>query len=72
MSKFKGRFCKILVAIDGSEQLVGAADYAIGNGKKEKDYVILLLFQFLLASKLKTLSAIFSGLIGFKANSSAP
>jgi nucleotide-binding universal stress UspA family protein len=37
MSRLKGRFYKILVAIDGSEESMDAADYAIEIAKKEKE-----------------------------------
>ena len=37
MSQAKGKFTKILVAIDGSEQSMKAADYAIAMAKKENN-----------------------------------
>jgi nucleotide-binding universal stress UspA family protein len=42
MSHTKGKFSKILVAIDGSEQSMDAADYAIAMAKKEKNDIHLI------------------------------
>jgi nucleotide-binding universal stress UspA family protein len=49
MSKLKGRFCKILVAIDGSDQSMDAANYAIEMAKNEKNDVQLIAIHVLLS-----------------------
>ena len=43
MNQTKGKFTKILVAIDGSEQSMHAADYAIAMAKKEDNSKIIAL-----------------------------
>jgi nucleotide-binding universal stress UspA family protein len=43
LNQTKGKFTKILVAIDGSEQSMHAADYAIAMAKKEDNSKIIAL-----------------------------
>ena len=43
MNQTKGKFTKILAAIDGSEQSMHAADYAIAMAKKEDNSKIIAL-----------------------------
>jgi nucleotide-binding universal stress UspA family protein len=49
MSKMKGRFYKILIALDGSEQSMDAANYAIQMAKKEKNDIQLIAIHVLLS-----------------------
>jgi nucleotide-binding universal stress UspA family protein len=49
MSEIKGRFWKILVPIDGSDQSLDAAHYAIEMAKKEKNDVQLIAIHVLLS-----------------------
>jgi nucleotide-binding universal stress UspA family protein len=43
LNQRKGKFTKILVAIDGSEQSMNAADYAIAMAKKEDNSKLIAL-----------------------------
>jgi nucleotide-binding universal stress UspA family protein len=43
LNQTKGKFTKILVAIDGSEQSMNAADYAIAMAKKEDNSKLIAL-----------------------------
>ena len=47
MSQTKGKFSKILVAVDGSEQSMNAADYAIAMAKKEDNNAQLIALHVL-------------------------
>jgi nucleotide-binding universal stress UspA family protein len=49
MSEIKGRFWKILVPIDGSDQSLDAAHYAIEMAKKERNDVQLIAIHVLLS-----------------------
>jgi nucleotide-binding universal stress UspA family protein len=49
MSKIKGQFSKILVAIDGSDQSMDAANYAIEMAKKEKNDIQLIAIHVLVS-----------------------
>jgi nucleotide-binding universal stress UspA family protein len=58
LSETKGRFSKILVAVDGSEESFKAAEYAIEIGKKYSD-VQLIAFAVLDISKPRHVSSAF-------------
>ena len=49
-NKIKGRFSKILIAIDGSEPSMNAADYAIEMAKKDNAKLIALTVAHILSS----------------------
>jgi len=60
LSQTKGRFSKILAAIDGSEQSFKAAEYAIQIAKKERRGVQLIAFTVLDISKPRHMSSGFT------------
>jgi nucleotide-binding universal stress UspA family protein len=47
MSQTKGKFSKILISVDGSEQSMDAADYAIAMAKKEDNNAQLIALHVL-------------------------
>jgi nucleotide-binding universal stress UspA family protein len=59
LSEIKGRFSKILAAIDGSEQSIKAAEYAIQIAKKERSGAQLIAFTVLDISKPRHMSSAF-------------
>ncbi|HZB17457.1 MAG TPA: universal stress protein [Nitrososphaeraceae archaeon] len=47
MSQIKGKFSKILITVDGSEESMNAADYAIAMAKKEDNDAQLIALHVL-------------------------